>query len=122
MRGDQRKRKPTREDFQRFQRLMFLLRVTIDALCGREGIGYFLPVKYLDRRLSRVVNGFGAAAIGTIVRSKLDDLACNASPRGAWVFYPDAGSEAEKLAKETVLAMLNSKIETLPKDFMPDRT
>ena len=120
MRGDQRKRKPTREDFQRFQRLMALLNATVNALCGRDGIGYFLPVKYLDR-LNRVTNGFGAGAIGSVIKSKLDNLACDASSMGAWVFYPDVGSESESLAKETIRRMLESTVETLPAEFMPVR-
>jgi hypothetical protein len=109
------KRQPTRAEFDRLTRLLHLLDAAFHELTGNHsGIGYFLPVKYVDWFCTC---GQIDKRIGEI-RSLLDDLACGAEENhsATSVFY--GNDAARTLAKSCVSQMLADAEPVLPEKFM----
>ncbi len=109
------KRKPTRHDFDRLARLVYLLEAVRHELVGSErSIGYLLPVKYVDYFCD---GGQIMKRVGE-VRSRLDDLACAAEPNhtATSVFY--SNDSARTLAEKCVATMLSDTSSALPEEFL----
>lgn len=109
----ERKRIPTRKEFEELHRLIYLMKECAGELANR--VGAFLPMRFADK-LCRFYNN------DTSLSSALDDLACRVSksPSAIGVFYGSAET-AGVMAREYIGKMLADAKETLPADFLKDQ-
>lgn len=110
-----RKRLPTRAEFERLAKLLYLLDGTFRELTTTESsLGRFLPVHWVD-----LLSDCGAVGKRiNLLRSKLDDLACLAerSHTATSVFY--SNRDAERLTQKHIQVLLMDSDSFLPDGFM----